>query len=758
MKDGSQTYAHRLTGDCRCGQRHDNRPPSPKRGSKRPSRRIVATYDYTDEDGTLLFQTVRYDPKDFAQRQPDGKGGWKWNLEGVRRVLYRLPELLGADPSEPVFIVEGEKDVDRLAGLGLVATTNPMGVKKWRPEYSRYFEGLRVVIIPDNDKDGAEHVPEVANDVHGVAENVRLLELAGLPEKGDVSDWLNMGGTVDKLMDLARKAPEWEPPPPVEGRRADVSKRKSQATLLVGLAEDAELWHTPEYDAFATIEVDEHKENYSIRSPGFKRWLARAFYGLTGAAPNAQALQDAFSVIGGKAVFEGQEHTVFTRLAGYDGKIYLDLANSTWEVVEVTDIGWRVIANPPVKFRRPKGMLSLPAPVAGGDIKSLRRFVNVVNVDDWALLLAFLVASLRPIGPYPVLVIHGEQGSAKSTLARVLRALIDPNTASLRAEPKEPRDLMIAATNSWCMALDNLSHLPPWLSDAICRLSTGGGFATRTLYENDGETIFDAQRPVIANGIEELAVRGDLLDRAIILYLPKIEEAERRPEDVFWSEFESVRPIVLGGLLDAVSLALRDVGQVRLDRLPRMADFAIWSVAAAPALGLSKEAFLDAYTGNRESANELTLESSAVVPPLRLLVAQKGIWEGTATGLLEELNERVDDKTQRQKGWPSNARALGNALRRLLPNLRAVGIDITFYREAQSGRRLIAIGKGTDSIVTPVTPVTPVSGEGDANADRVTQGDVNPAFIVTQNRVYSDDGDDGDAKPTTLSKDVIEVE
>ncbi|MDP6494877.1 MAG: hypothetical protein QGI09_05565, partial [Dehalococcoidia bacterium] len=135
LKDGSQTYAHRLTGDCRCGQRHDNRPSTPQPSRNGMKRRISATYDYTDEDGTLLFQTVRYDPKDFAQRQPDGKGGWKWNLEGVRRVLYRLPELLGADPSEPVFIVEGEKDVDRLAGLGLVATTNPMGVKKWRPEY-----------------------------------------------------------------------------------------------------------------------------------------------------------------------------------------------------------------------------------------------------------------------------------------------------------------------------------------------------------------------------------------------------------------------------------------------------------------------------------------------------------------------------------------------------------------------------------------------------------------------------------------------
>jgi hypothetical protein len=127
-------------------------------------------------------------------------------------------------------------------------------------------------------------------------------------------------------------------------------------------------------------------------------------------------------------------------------------------------------------------MLPLPYPREGGSITSLRGFVNVANDDDWALLLAWLVAAFRPHGPYPVLVLHGEQGSAKSTVARVLRALVDPGTASLRSEPRDARDLIISATNGWCVALDNLSHLPVWLSDAICSLATGGGFGTRELF------------------------------------------------------------------------------------------------------------------------------------------------------------------------------------------------------------------------------------------------------------------------------------
>jgi len=181
----------------------------------------------------------------------------------------------------------------------------------------------------------------------------------------------------------------------------------------------------------------------------------------------------------------------------------------------------------------------------------LRRFLNV-NDNDWHLVVGWLVQAFRPKGPYPVLVVHGGQGSAKSTLCRVLMALVDPNTAISRKEPKEDRDLAITANNSWVIAYDNLSALPVWLSDGLCRLSTGGGFACRQLYTDEEETIFDAQRPIVLNGIEELAVRGDLLDRSIIIYLPRIEEEKTLPEDVFWSEFDKEQPKILGALLTVV--------------------------------------------------------------------------------------------------------------------------------------------------------------------------------------------------------------
>src|SRR5690606_33360793 len=241
--------------------------------------------------------------------------------------------------------------------------------------------------------------------------------------------------------------------------------------------------------------------------------------------------------------------------------------------------------NPPVRFRRPRGLLPLPAPRRGTSIDKLRPFVNVASDNDWRLLVAWLVMALRPTGPYPILVLQGEQGSAKSTTLRVLRSLVDPSLASLRTSPRSEQDLAIAASNGWVIGLDNLSGVPPWLSDALCRVATGGGFATRQLYTDDEEALFDYQRPVAINGIDDLATRHDLADRAIILTLPPISDEERRTEADFWREWEEVRPGVLGALLDGVAVAMGRVNEIHLLSKPRMADFAVWATAAEVAFG-----------------------------------------------------------------------------------------------------------------------------------------------------------------------------
>ncbi|MDP9366356.1 MAG: hypothetical protein M3Q10_19395, partial [Chloroflexota bacterium] len=476
-----------------------------------------------------------------------------------------------------------------------------------------------------------------------------------------------------------------------------------------------ELFHDPGGVAYAMIPVGGHRETWHLRSRAFKEWLARRHHERHGKAPNAQALVDATNVLAGKAIFDGPEHAVHLRLAEHGGKVYLDLGNDRWEAVEVDAAGWRVVAEPPVRFRRTRGMLPLPAPAPGGSLDGLRRFLNLPTGDDamWVLVVAWLVGAFRPRGPYPILVAHGEQGAAKSTLQRVLRALIDPNKAALRSLPRDERDLMIAATNGWCLAFDNLSHIQDWLSDALCRIATGGGYATRELYSDQDETILDVQRPIALNGIEEVATRNDLLDRSIVLYLPNIAKDRRVPERRFWRDFEAARAGVLGAVLDAVASALKNESTVALAEHPRLADFAEWVVAAEPALPWTRGAFLEAYAGNQADANDLTLEGSPVAQAVRdLVVGRTEPWLGTATDLLKALEAVVDEQVKKQKAWPASARTLANALRRLAPNLRASGVDVAFEKRGRQRTRTIRIERLRDPASAPSVPSASASNRG----------------------------------------------
>jgi hypothetical protein len=348
------------------------------------------------------------------------------------------------------------------------------------------------------------------------------------------------------------------------------------------------------------------------------------------------------------------------------------------------------VPDPPVKFQRPYGMEELPCPVHGGSVDELRKFINIGDESNWKLLVGWLLAALRPEGPYPILVLHGEQGSAKSSLAKMVRALIDPNKADLRSEPKGTQDVIIAAQNGWIVSLDNLSSLPQWLSDTLCRLSTGAGFGTRKLYSDTDETLIRVQRPSILNGIEELAVRGDLLDRCVVLYLPSIPETERRSERELWSAFHAAQPRILGALLTAVSGAMAELPDTHLKSKPRLADFAMWATAAESSLGWSSGAFMEAYDSNRGAANDLALEASPVAQAVRQCCTED--WSGTATELLILLNSGTGEAITRQKQWPSNGNVLSGALRRLTPNLRKTGISIDFIRGTDRKRnRLIKI-------------------------------------------------------------------
>ena len=477
--------------------------------------------------------------------------------------------------------------------------------------------------------------------------------------------------------------------------------RRSQADRIVEIVVggdgddggDVELFHTPDLTAYASLSVDGHRQTWPLRSASFRNHLRYRFYTETGKAPGTQALQDALGALEGHAQFEGPCRTIHTRVTGIGNQVYLDLADEQWRAVRLDETGFAVVDRPPVRFRRARGMLPLPKPARAGSLEELRPFLNLASDEDWRLVVAWTLAALMPRGPYPILVINGEQGSTKSTVTRVLKALVDPNTAPLRSEPTKVRDAMIAANNSWLLAFDNLSYIPPWLSDVLCRLATGGGFSARELYSDGEEVIFEAQRPVIINGIAELATRADLLDRAISLTLPALPESRRRTEDDFWGEFNQAGPRLLGALYEAASTVLKVLPSVHLDSYPRMADFARLGTATEIALGWPDGAFMDAYSSNLGGANELALEASPVGEAVRKMMdGRKKPWQGTASNLLEKLRTTLGrarcQRYERLKSWPKTATALSNALRRIVPNLRRAGIEVTFLPRTAKSRKI----------------------------------------------------------------------
>uniref|UniRef100_UPI004048957D hypothetical protein n=1 Tax=Limnohabitans sp. TaxID=1907725 RepID=UPI004048957D len=476
----------------------------------------------------------------------------------------------------------------------------------------------------------------------------------------------------------------------------------TQADILLDLAQTAELFHTPDGTGYADIDINGHLETWPIRAKGFRSWLARRFFEATQGAPSSEALQSALNVIEAKAQFDGLERLVHLRVGGQDEKLYLDLCDETWRAVEIDTEGWRVLDNPPIRFRRAAGMQPLAMPIKGGSIKTLRSFLNVQSDADFVLVVAWALAVLRNRSPYPVIVLAGEQGSAKSTFSAILRSLLDPNSAPLRALPREDRDLFIAANNSHVLAFDNVSGLPAWMSDTLCRLATGGGYAVRQLYTDQDEVLFEVARPIILNGIEEIVARPDLADRSVFLTLEPIPEEKRRPEAELWAAFEAERPRLLGVLLDAVVEGIKRLPATHLEKLPRMADFALWASACETALWPAGT-FWSAYCTNRSEAAQSVLEADSIALLVRELMDQRTVWTGTCADLLEELSSLLGDVIARPKGWPDSPRKLSGRLRRAAGPLRTMGIEIEFDRDGGRTRsRIVTITSSNQSDIAGV--------------------------------------------------------
>ena len=494
----------------------------------------------------------------------------------------------------------------------------------------------------------------------------------------------------------------------------DDNESDKQSDLLIQLAACVDLFHDVDHNAYADLRVNGHRETYAIsnaKSNAFGRWLRGEYYRATKSAPNPNAMTSALAVIEARAVHDGSQRDVHLRVAGHDGKIYLDLCDQDWRVVEIAANGWRVVQDAPVRFIRRKGMRALPLPLRGGSIETLRNYMNPkISDEQFVLVVAWLLATFYD-RPYPVLDVTGEAGAAKSTTLKVLRNLTDPNLAAVRAPPRDERDLFIAAANGHVLCWDNLSSLSEWLSDALSRLATGAAFGTRQLFLDAEEMLFQAMRPILLGGIEDVVDRGDLADRCLSLHLLHIAKKQRRPEKQFWPAFEQDHPAILGALLNGVAHGLRELPNVHLEQFERMADFEEWGTACEGAFW-ETGTFRHAYAHNRAGMTRDVIEADMVANAVQRFMTRKGAtnpWKGTATELLVDLENLVGEKEVARKGWPGSASAFSGRLRRAATPLRRVGIEIRSGRKGKARSRTITItrresGKGSKTPSAPSAP------------------------------------------------------
>ena len=543
-------------------------------------------------------------------------------------------------------------------------------------EFTKKMIGLAAVAADDEEVE--DRVRAVETTAKALASNSpatgypKLEELLGKKRAKKFSEWLGLKPTSEKKTSSKRET------------------ATSQAEDLLQLVEQqgVELFHNEQHVPYASYRSAKGWETSRLGQSSFSRWLGYVYYEAVDTIPSAESVKKAITTLEGLALYKGDTKKVHIRVGEHGGKVYVDLADDDGRVVEVDASGWRVLGEAPIKFERPMGMKPLPEPVRGGSVELLGECLNIWDDDSFKLTVGWLLGALSPTGPYPIAVFKGEHGSGKSCNTKFARRLIDPRSPDLVPAPKNERNLMIQARNSHVLCFDNLSRLTPDASNFLCRLSTGGGYGARTLYKDDEESLIEATRPQILNGIGDIASRGDLVDRCIVFDLPRIDE--RKSEKKLEATFNAIHGPVLGALLDAVSAILACKDEPVIPDIPRMADFVLWVTKAETTLGWEPGSFVEAYKANHSTANDAVIEDSNVAAAILWFVgAQKLPWTGTSSELLELLEKNRDKIGPGSGWWPDTPSILYSELDRLGPNLLEAGISIEKAGRSKRGRILV---------------------------------------------------------------------
>lgn len=443
-------------------------------------------------------------------------------------------------------------------------------------------------------------------------------------------------------------------------------KQKSQATELVDLAlRKYKLGVSPDGKPFAYTQDTPHVAlALKSRKFGVRQRLARDYFVANGSVPSQTAVRNCLEVLEGMAM-DCVPTPLHIRVAGNSSAVYIDMADDQNRIIEITDGTWQIVTSAPYMFKRTELIAPLIEPATHGKLSKLWRHVNIA-AEDRPLLVSVMVDGLiQPNTSKPVTGLLAEHGSAKTTTAKRLVELVDPSTVEVRCPPKDLDQWVTAAAGSWVVALDNLSTVPDWLSDAICRAATGDGNVKRELYSDDDLSVFNFRRSVIITGIDVGGLNGDLADRLVPIKLHAIEN--RLNETDLEYEWESDRSEVFGGLLNLAAKVQHKLGTLEKISLPRMADFG--RVLAS----------VDMLTGSKgmqrysESGKRMMADSALSNSFIARIVESRYDTKDSARSANEILSEITPGGSDYPIDWPKKSRFVSTLLTKYAPAMRQLG-------------------------------------------------------------------------------------
>lgn len=507
--------------------------------------------------------------------------------------------------------------------------------------------------------------------------------------------------------------------------RQSLQATKAQEALELVKANCRELFLDQHRTAYLEMARNERVEALPVRSGRFRNWLCLQYYKEGLGMIGGEDVTNVCNVLEAEAIYSGNQRTLHLRVGGdINETMYYDLTNPEFEAIKLTASGWSK-QHAPIIFAHYSNQLPQVNPLRQYDVDIFERFLSLTNLkteDDRLLLKCYIVSLFIPGFPKPVLMLHGEQGSAKSTLQELIKTLVDPSSIKLLSFPRDVNELVQQLAHRYVAYFDNLSYIKGWISDELCKAVTGGGFSKRRLYSDDDDIAYSFMRCIGFNGINLAASKPDLLERGLIIQLERIPKERRRKINNIWREFESLRPQLLGYIFDLIVKVMQSIrqGGIELKEHPRMADWSEISEIISRCMGNPDDAFLEAYYRNIGLQTEEAISANPIAQCIGKLVEkqQTGIWVGSVTTLLEELETiaTTDLKmnVRRLEGWSKAPNALSRRLNEVATNLREVGIIIDRIHDPSTNIRMVQIRK-----LSPESPESPTStgSSGDTAGD-----------------------------------------